>query len=372
METQIDLARIEEAEEEIFTKGRNYNSEEIRRHREFYTPEQRAILVSKKEDLDEEQARWRYDFSRKNPVIEDRRNKRIENIFNRVYNHELKKVLSGESEDYPEFRRIKITRNAYEQANLISERVVEVSSSPNEVYFYALGDKEKIEEGREGSVEIPIKGFYIMRQSVSPSFCRVDGLGHKQDHDEISGLNKRIIGWSHSHGLHPVFHSSTDNGNLENIPCLYGTKRTILLDCFIKGQYEKFEVMVAPSLVFNARGSDPDLRIVSEYRDLGKRGFNIFVNENPELEIIEDSGNIDEEIWRKVRPETGFTRSFQRKMGSVSSGQSPDLESVSQTEERPERNYLQEIFQLRETLGELEQRVERIEGSAIGKLLRRF
>lgn len=106
---------------------------------------------------------------------------------------------------------IKITSTAFEKANYISKRVSELMGSSVEVGFFLLDDKPK--DNDQDSV---IRDIYIGHdQNVSGTRCDISGLGKiKSFRDINNNLNKRIVGWGHSHGSMSTFYSHTDDNTI--------------------------------------------------------------------------------------------------------------------------------------------------------------
>ena len=361
---KITLDQLVKEENIMLGKLGDYTSKELEIHRGYYTIEERVARVTPKQMKTDEQRKLLR--SRPGKELMGRNGRKILGMLQNYYSAEIEKVLNGESEQYPEFKEINITREAYNKGNAIAKKMVQVSDKhPQEIYLLALderGDLEKlkrdylskfnnqklkrmrghkVEEKLENFVEnlptslnerkIKVTDFYIPNQEVTPTLCK--NKSNTQDYQNVINLNKRKIGWAHSHNIMPVFHSGTDNDNLLKIADELGTKRKITID----GMY--FEVYVAPSLVFNALDSRPDYRLVSRYKLFGSHSGEVIkpinkvvgIRENKKIKlniideknnVLVDNNQIERDIYERVKTSHGFTKEFISRM-------TPKLEEVT-------------------------------------------
>ncbi|MDO8459975.1 MAG: hypothetical protein Q7S74_02610 [Nanoarchaeota archaeon] len=379
-----ELNGFMKAEEEFYNRVDGYTSEQIEQHRRFFTIEERMALLVPSNRRTEDQNKFYNDAWKKvftaqetDPVYQESKDKKVLAIMRHVYGNVLREVLQGKSDEYPEFREVKITKEAYDKANAIAKRVVEVSNSPNEIYFYMLNEKK--------NDDVKITDVYVPHQRVDPSFCKtVLGSGLLADEKRIYEEGKKLSAWGHSHGHYGVFHSPMDAENFENVPGMYGTKRIVRLSCFSGSPPAEFEVNVMPSLVFNARGDRPFVEIVSEYHDFRGYNYQIERNKKPLLEILNEANNvsinideIDRSIWERVQPHTGFRRDFEMRMRSAleraveQKVETSDLEITEQSDEVKEgfirlstREYLELLkghYRLTYRVQNLESRMKNLE-----------
>jgi len=96
---------------------------------------------------------------------------------------------------------IKITKDAFNKANIISQRVCALANKPLEIGFYLIDDSLI---GREPN--ITINDIYIGKeQNVRYEHCDITPIGKYNSIKDIKSMNKRIVGWGHSHGHMDTF-----------------------------------------------------------------------------------------------------------------------------------------------------------------------
>lgn len=293
---------------------------DVKKHRQGLTLDERmAYSKNDSERTLEEKATYQQLYSRaykkwkKDPVAQAKDKARLEDIFRHNFRREMQEIFDGKSEDYKEINTIKITKEAFDKANQIAQRVVNVFKSPNEVYLHMLNGRDK-----EDNV---VREVYIPHQNVTPSLCKTDTPYEYKDRENISKQNYKIIGWAHSHGNFNPFHSGTDYDNLKHIQFTHGIKKSINLKTFSSTNPYKVNIWYIPSLVFNAHNAKPAKAISIEYCDFRSDEVKHHINENPILEIIEEANNIntdqetiDSDIWERVRHLSGFKRDFEKAM----------------------------------------------------------
>lgn len=379
LEKSISENELLRLEDRYLTKKSFYDETDLKIHRNHFTIDQRVAIVKCKavnywdnkifpEDISESQRKFisEYNFEKDSPVVKRRKAVALTRLFQGEIRRELESILRGESSNYPEFRKINITKEAYDKANYIAKRMLNASRNPDEIYLYALRNRSKEDEEsenysikkrkekmarllnqnkeitpkrnkepyciplefykpeefsiREGSKEIKITDFYIPPQRVTPVSCSIDLERHEGHKEKIKTQGKHVVGWSHSHANFSTFHSSIDKENLKHAE---GTERVISIDFY--GKPFRILVETVPSLVFNAKNSEPDLRIASRYTFSGseKLGLNsktyyVGIDKpNPRLRlniikeensILSDVKKIDEEIYERV--DTQFKPEF--------------------------------------------------------------
>lgn len=309
-----DFHRLRRYEEFHFS---SLPQEKYEEHLRDYTLLERLVMskpafsrTGEEEIIDEEIWRKQREWFENDPFVQGKHRERINAIIKRALNYELRRVLSGEAEEYPEYRHvhgIKITRQAYEKAEQISRTAVDAASIDNEIYLHGLASP---------SSDL-ISDFYIPHQSTTPVTCKVDTSKEDEDLAKISEAGKRVIAWAHSHANMRTFHSQQDIDNLEKITYLYGEEKEISLRILDPSRPTKVKVYRLPSIVFNAKGSSPSTAVSFEYRLFGDESPRIYLNENPHFEIIETEDEIDSsvesierDIRQRVAPMGGFKRDF--------------------------------------------------------------
>jgi hypothetical protein len=246
-------------------------------------------------DLEEERNSYHYNFIR--PM-------KIERILNDHYNAETSKRVCFDgvksSLEYLELNKIKITQRAIDKGKYISHSLCDIAQGDYEIYFYLTGDGDVIDD------------IYIAQdQVVRPSLCSVSPDGGMDSSFEIIDLmNKKIMGWSHSHGGFPLFHSNVDVGTLRQFASA-GRLCVLNLHDDVDGLEDKLHtVRYSSSLVFNKYlwGADdmPFAGISLFYNNYG--GVATYhINEKVNLEFIpsepfspEEYAEVDRQIIDRV------------------------------------------------------------------------
>lgn len=235
---------------------------------------------------------------------------KINNIIKSHYQREIKKrVENYEGNNYvsSEFNKVKITQRALDKGKYISKRLYELAGSDYEIYLYMLGDKS--------NKEPIIDDLYIgIDQTVEPDYCEISPHGKiRTSYDIKDNLEKRILGWSHSHGSIETFHSHKDRENLKKFVASYGLSKKInLLDDEEGDDQVLYDIYYTPSLVFNKYMWEtnilPFAGVALDYTEFGnKRNTEFHLNDNVEIEVIksdpftkEEMGDIDEIILDRV------------------------------------------------------------------------
>lgn len=235
---------------------------------------------------------------------------KIRNIIESHYQREIKKRVEynyGNNSVYPEFSKVKITQKALDKGKYIAKKTCELAGSDYEIYLYMLGDKS--------NKEAIVDDIYIgIDQTVEPDYCKISPHGKISSSQDIkNNLEKRIIGWSHSHGSIETFHSQKDKKNLEKFVASYGNLKKIdLLDDEDGNEQQLHNIYYTPSLVFNKYllGTDnlPFAGIALDYTEFGNRKKTRFhLNDNVGIEVIKSNPlskkemtDIDEMILDRV------------------------------------------------------------------------
>jgi len=144
----------------------------------------------------------------------DKMRKKIKNKVKRLiwkeHNIEIKKNIDSFIS-----KGLSISENTFSKLEkIVSEfgvLIKDISKTPHELALYLLANKDDLK------VNNPIvKDVYIAhKQEVFPSFVNISGAGDILSLKEIRSLNKKIIGWGHSHGMHNTFFSGTDKSTIE-------------------------------------------------------------------------------------------------------------------------------------------------------------
>ena len=103
---------------------------------------------------------------------------------------------------------IRVVRSAYEYIMEGSRRICELHERPLELYFYLLTERPTPYGMALGT------GAYLPRgQKLSRNSCALTLEGKVSAINGIAQQGKYILGWAHSHGEMPAFHSGTDDRN---------------------------------------------------------------------------------------------------------------------------------------------------------------
>ncbi|MBT7928522.1 Mov34/MPN/PAD-1 family protein [Candidatus Peregrinibacteria bacterium] len=106
--------------------------------------------------------------------------------------------------------KITITRYAYTKMHLYAKLIKSITESPLECYGYLTAERDK-DDGIATDAIIPVQ------QYVTTSSCTVNPDSELRTIEQIRSDNRKIIGWWHSHGDHPTFHSTTDVENFSRL-----------------------------------------------------------------------------------------------------------------------------------------------------------
>ncbi|MEA3514643.1 MAG: hypothetical protein U9R34_04155 [Nanoarchaeota archaeon] len=235
---------------------------------------------------------------------------KINNMIKSHYQREIKKRVEnyeGNNYVYPEFSKVKITQKALDKGKYISKRVCEFADSDYEIYMYMIGDNS--------NKEPIVDDFYIgIDQTVEPDYCKISPFGKiRTSYDITDNLEKRILGWSHSHGSIDTFHSRKDRKNLQKFVASYGLSKKIdLLDDEEGDDQLLHDVYYTPSLVFNKYMWEtnilPFAGVALDYTKFGnKKNTKFHLNDDVEIEVIKsdpltkkEMEDIDEMILDRV------------------------------------------------------------------------
>ena len=116
--------------------------------------------------------------------------------------NKMEKQLQTRTKD---FTSIPINRGAYEKLNSYG-----ILSGSNECYGLLLTPKNQ----NHGIIYDVI---LAPNQTVSGSHAGITGTTAMNAKQEIDSLGYKTVGFWHSHGNHPVFHSGTDNNNMNKL-----------------------------------------------------------------------------------------------------------------------------------------------------------
>jgi hypothetical protein len=185
--------------------------------------------------------------------------------------------------------QVKITKEAKEKAHRISERMVELTG-PNEIHLEGVDFIEKEENPA-------IRDIYISDgQIATEGYCgKMSSSDMILTTRKLKDSGKKRFAWIHSHAKMPVFHSSTDDGNLKRRTELFG--KEINLDISTFGGKSHFKLKIYPSLVFNALRDEPYVEVGLHYMSLRMpekpRSSTYLKKKNALLKILNESNNID-------------------------------------------------------------------------------
>lgn len=274
--------------------------------------------------------------------------KRTLEILSRAYNREIKRMVFGDKRHLVEgFNKIKITHEAYEKAQLISKRTLDITNT-NEIYLHLLNDRDKMNDPVIRDVHI-LRGQKITNTSCGSPSHNEEELSFK----EIEEQGKYICAWAHSHGTMSTFHSQIDVNNLDASVSVYGGKVKLTPKPFSNSS-RSFEFRFMPSIVFNAKGDKPSCYIGITYPGvhIGK-GFErvFYMNKNPVLEIIDEKNGIvldRDTIDREIEERTNYfgkkeivSKKEKRKVSYVKESERKDNRELNEEFKPEERDYIQ-------------------------------
>ena len=240
-------------------------------------------------------------------------NPRLTGLLYRAYNREIQRIVKDTEKRIGVFNEIKITKEAFEKANIISKRMCALSEENNEIYLQTLNFKERSDAKND-----VIRDIYVTRDQVtSPVHCgEPSAKGETDSLNDIDSQGKYVNGWAHSHGTLHTFHSGKDDWNLRNL-AFDGNELKITPKPFSCSN-TVFTLTYFPSLVFNSLDSHPYCSLGITYPVLElESGFRTeyIKKDRVKLTLIEEINNIetdsraiDEEILSRVKPEGGFKR----------------------------------------------------------------
>ena len=113
--------------------------------------------------------------------------------------------------------KIRVTRKALSDMFLMAKAINQLAYQnigPNaemlEIHAFCLGEKDNSEYPTELGV---IDEIFIPTQELSEVEVRVSEAGLQEAAQRMREQNKRILGWTHSHGQYDVYSSETDDEN---------------------------------------------------------------------------------------------------------------------------------------------------------------
>ncbi len=105
------------------------------------------------------------------------------------------------------FTHVRMRAEAAEYMRRMSALLCEMRGSSAELYFYLLADSA---EGRPAMVTA---AYVPWGQRTTASECALSLEGKLRSYLDIGKSGCALVGWAHSHGELPAFHSATDRGN---------------------------------------------------------------------------------------------------------------------------------------------------------------
>jgi len=235
------------------------------------------------------------------------------------------------------FGPLRITKEALEKANYLAKRVVELSGENIELYLYLTNFQDRHDKG-----DIAVRDIYIAKnQIVDSRNCDLEGAAQiDSGNDIINNLKQEIVGWGHSHGMHPTHHSPKDDKNIVYFLQTNGLEKTIKQ----KGG-EPLTLYYTISLVFNARASKPhcattySLEYQGEHFTIDKFPFEIIQEQN---NISFDKAEIDRQLFERVKVDETPLVEIYSKRTSISVG-----ELLKKPEEEPKKKEVEDESSLR-------------------------
>ncbi|MFT4310810.1 MAG: hypothetical protein ACMXYC_04210, partial [Candidatus Woesearchaeota archaeon] len=149
---------------------------------------------------------------------------------------------------------VHISPRVYAHAQYLADNVSEQAQEHVEVFGVPcgqiLGDKQ--------ALFCYIDDLFIpVQQEVHHASFVYDGVKVQQEAKK-KGLDKKMLGWMHSHGSIDIFHSSIDHPNI--LTCL--DTSPINFEVKHKDALERYSIF--PSIIFNDRHDTPDLRVYAK------------------------------------------------------------------------------------------------------------
>ncbi len=239
--------------------------------------------------------------------------KRLIKILYNGYNQEFEKTAKNLERYIPQFGEIHVTKEVIDKANLIAKRTIDVKGN-KEIYMHMLNYVDKAKQGDFTSRDV----FIPYGQVVTSISCADRSRdGRQKTKQEIEKKRMIISGWAHSHANMNTFHSiHEDIPNLRRQVRVKGIPLEIEVAPF--GIPKKYKFSFFPSLVFNARDSNPSCAISILYPQFtfdktyvnGVR-YETFINTSPRLKIINETNNIEmreEFIDREIRERVFYSQ----------------------------------------------------------------
>jgi hypothetical protein len=149
---------------------------------------------------------------------------------------------------------VSISPSAAAKAQYLASRTPEMAGRDLEVFTIPLGQTLSFGD----RTHIVIDDIFIPRQQkIFPAHFDYDYASINREAEE-AGVADRMIGWIHSHGGMDVFHSGTDDSNLNKLLDLIPeTKRLDTEGC-------RRRLYMVPSLVFNKRADRPHMQLYAK------------------------------------------------------------------------------------------------------------
>ncbi len=271
------------------------------------SPQQYRLTINKRKERKERVKKVL--LEQKDKPMPEKRYKRLVSILHKGFNNEFERIAKNPEEyGLSPLYEIKITKEAMKKANLITKRQLKINGE-NEVHLSLVNKKEK-----RDNEDFSIRDVLISYgQLVTPTTCGCVGdNGKTRTKDELEMQGKYIAGWAHSHSTMGVFHSSYDKNYLkehisEDTPItkdMEPTEISLKINPFVPDEKGKidFKFKFLPSLVFNARGSNPDKAIQLAYpcleqgKSIKENNFKYYLNESPKLVKLNEKNNINLEV----------------------------------------------------------------------------
>lgn len=208
-----------------------------------------------------------------------------DNVFG-THNHIAEEVAKGILKNSV----VRITKEAKEKAHKIAKRMVRLTG-PNEIYMEGVNFRDREEN------DLAIRDIYISDgQTATPSNCgRMSSEDIMLTKGKLADKDQYKVAWIHSHANMFPSHSSTDDRNLESLTLKDGREINFPIDA--RGYVSWTKLKIHPSLIFNAKGSNPYVEIGGEYWAPGRIGnesrIKYFSKKNAPLVVINEQNGID-------------------------------------------------------------------------------
>ncbi len=126
----------------------------------------------------------------------------------------LEAALTSEPEgrkvERQNFSRVYLAKDALQKARMYADLARDRSGKNIECYGYLIGSPDR-------RSRLADDVYFAPDQDNNSAHTEIPASAVIRAGREIRGMNKRVLGWWHSHANFPTFHSGTDDDNLKNV-----------------------------------------------------------------------------------------------------------------------------------------------------------